>query len=228
MSYMFTDDPSLVEVNAGKIDTSNVYTMEYMFASCTSLEYFYNNTSRNRWNTKNVKYFDRMFASCTSLREMKADFESNVITSVEGMFNNCGNLEMIVLDEYGFDLRGVEDAEKANMFADCSNLTSLYLSSNFGGITQNMKLRNDGGGWCDPMWNGMQVSGTTPYAVINTESSWTIYHAEKFSVINLDQTFTVSDAPVVGFTNYGLEEGVTCNSTAFKIDKDLSGWKGIV
>ncbi|MCR4759383.1 MAG: BspA family leucine-rich repeat surface protein, partial [Oscillospiraceae bacterium] len=223
MSNMFRQCDSLEEINIGKIDTSNVYTMEYMFASCTSLKYFYNNSNGKRWNTKNVKYFNQMFAYCTSLREVRADFESNVITSVEGMFNNCGNLEMIILDENGFDLRGVADEKKANMFADCPNLTSLYLSSNFGGITQNMKLRNDGGGWCDATRNGIQVSGTAQYAEIDDRiAGLTIFHAEKFSVINLDQTFTVSDAPVVGFTNYGLEEGVTCNSTAFKIDKDLS------
>ena len=99
-----------------QLDTSNVTTMNNMFANCSSL------ATIPLLNTSNVTSMTYMFNNCSSLTTIPQLDTSNV-TSMYHMFNNCTSLITIpVLDTSS--VTGIN-----NMVNNCSSLSNDSLNN---------------------------------------------------------------------------------------------------
>ncbi len=103
----------------------NITSMMYMFNGCTSLQ----NIDFSKVDLSNVENFTGMFEGC-NLTSIK--FNPNSITKptaeYESMFENC--TELTELDLRSFIV--AKDNDKIeNMFNYCSNLKTIYTSSQF-------------------------------------------------------------------------------------------------
>ena len=114
---------SVIEkLDLSNFNTSNVTSMESMFASCSSLT----SLDLSNFNTSKVTNILQMFSYCESLTSLDlSSFNTSNVTNMYAMFEGCSSLTS--LDLSGFNTSKVTDM--SDMFFNCSSLTSLYLSS---------------------------------------------------------------------------------------------------
>ena len=72
--------------------------MNSMFQGCYELEYFY----LSNFDSSNVSKMNHKFAICHKLKEIKGinKFITNKVTDMQTMFNACGALEYLDLDNF--------------------------------------------------------------------------------------------------------------------------------
>ncbi len=79
---MFAGCERLANLDVSNFSTYNVTDMRHMFDSCkaqTSLDL------RN-WDTTNVAHMEGMFKDCNHLSELKQDFNTRAVRTMEQMF----------------------------------------------------------------------------------------------------------------------------------------------
>ena len=77
--------------------------------------------------TRDVKDMSYMFSDCAVLKTIKINIDTNNVTNMYSMFNNCSKLEYLNLST--FNTRNVKNM--SYMFNNCSNLKNLNLASSF-------------------------------------------------------------------------------------------------
>ena len=110
----------LKEVDASKVDTSNVTNMSDMFGWCRSLK----TVDVSGFDTSNVTDMSYMFSDCNLSSLDLSGFDTSNVTSMLGMFDCCEKLTSINLSS--FDTSNVTDMSR--MFDNCRNLTELDVS----------------------------------------------------------------------------------------------------
>ena len=121
-AYWFYGFDRMTSCDLGKLDTSNVAGMDWMFAGCASIA----GLDLSGFDTSGVVDMSWMFAGCRALRSLDlSGFETSRVEEMTGMFDGCSSLE--TLDLSGFDTARVESM--AEMFHGCWSLESLDLSS---------------------------------------------------------------------------------------------------
>ena len=96
------------------LNTSNISSMNDMFAGCTSLE------TIPLLNTSNVSDIRNMFMNCSSLKSIPLIDTSNAML-MNSMFSGCISLQSIPL----LDTSGAEDM--SSMLRNCSSLKTIPL-----------------------------------------------------------------------------------------------------
>ena len=123
MKFIFKDCINLKKITFGnKFDTSLTNTMYLMFENCNSL------TSLNlsSFNTSNVNEMGAMFLNCFSLEYLDiSNFNTSKVKNFDRLFSNCKSLKS--LDLHSFNTEIVENMNE--MFSNCYSLTSLDISS---------------------------------------------------------------------------------------------------
>ena len=92
MHYAFANCSSLTDISAlSSWDISHVTDMSYMFEHCRSLTDL---AALSSWNTSNVTNMNRTFACCNSIRNIDdiSSWNTSNVTNMEGMFEKCDNL----------------------------------------------------------------------------------------------------------------------------------------
>lgn len=138
---LFFDFQNLEDVNSIKAwKTDNVTNMHSMFEGCMKLS---NINAMKDWNTSNVVNMSRMFCDCGSLNDISA-LKNWDVKKVEDMSYLFGlsldtNIHKVpIVDGTVFSKWNTSSVrDVSNMFAYCSELTSLNLS-NFD--TKNIEL----------------------------------------------------------------------------------------
>lgn len=131
--------------NVDKINSSNIRTMEHMFAGCNlishEIENFDVSNSRNLhsmlgrvdsnsldlsgWNTSNVCDMNLLFSACGNLTSLNVStWDTSNVYDMGYMFQDCSGLTS--LDLSSFDTSNVTDMN--GMFRNCKNLTSIDLT----------------------------------------------------------------------------------------------------
>ena len=149
MSWMFSMCRSLTMLNLNSFNTAKVTNMSCMFNECDTLETLSLGSS---FTTDNVTDMSQMFASCRALTSLNLNsFNTAKVTNMESMFHDIGvtNLDVSrfntdrVTNMYGMftgyqgtslDLSNfstINVTDMSWMFNSCSNLTTIYASSNF-------------------------------------------------------------------------------------------------
>ena len=122
MNFMFAGCSSLTSLDVSNFDTSNVTNMSFMFDECRSLT----SLDLSKFDTSNVTDMSEMFRYCNSLTSLDlSNFDTSKVTNMVGMFDSCSSLTS--LDLSNFDTSNVTNMSW--MFADCSSLTSLDVSN---------------------------------------------------------------------------------------------------
>ena len=135
MRSMFEHIESLVSVDVGDFDVSNVTDMNYMFCGCYSLSQIMN---LNKWNTMNLKYANYMFTDCQALTSLDLSaWDTTNLREIGAMFSYCKKLTSI--DFTGWNTLKIRDMW--NTFYSCLSLVNLDLS-NF--ITPNLESEING------------------------------------------------------------------------------------
>ena len=140
--WMFSGCENLTELNMSGLDTSSAYEFSRMFSDCKRLKTL---SMYNFYIHKGVrysKYFNEncdsvwfrippkitgMFAGCESLAELDlTSFYTIDVNNFSSMFENCRNLERLVITKGKFVIR--KDAVTDKMFAGCDKLGVEYLN----------------------------------------------------------------------------------------------------
>ena len=112
----------LTSINFDNFDTSNVTSMNYMFAENN----YFTSISLSSFNTSNVLEMGGMFAECSLLTSIDlSNFVTSKVTNMSGMFSECVKITFINLSS--FVTNNVIDMDY--MFYKCSALTSLSISN---------------------------------------------------------------------------------------------------
>ena len=133
MNHMFADCHKLKTLDFGSLDTSNVSDTGWMFYNCYSLEHVDN------LKTSCEMYTPGMFCGCRSLEDidMSNFSRSWANNDMSYMFTDCSQLISVDLSE--FDMSYVSFAER--MFANCTNLLEVHMGEEMeatGGSLQEM------------------------------------------------------------------------------------------
>ena len=151
MSYMFKECYALTSLDLSSFDASNVTTMLQMFRDCNQLttvslsssfkplkvttmgDMFYNCYALTTLDlssfvtTNQLTYISSMFAHCYALTTLDLSlFNTEKVTDMSWMFYNCTNLTSVELSS-SFNTENVTDM--SYMFSGCSSLTELDLCS---------------------------------------------------------------------------------------------------
>ena len=110
-----------ISMDLGKLDTSKVSNMSYMFCYCSALTIL----DVSSFDTSKVTDMSHMFADCFALTTLDlSSFDTSSVIDMCFMFANC--LALTTLDLSSFDTLGVTDMRY--MLADCSALTTVDVS----------------------------------------------------------------------------------------------------
>ena len=121
MEYMFAYCGMLSELDVSNFDTSSVTSMRYMFRDCEKLS----ELDVSHFDTSNVTSMGAMFYHCYSLIKLDlSNFDTSNVTSMWAMFHHCYSL--IKLDLSNFDTSSV--TSMGYMFCNCWSLKELGLS----------------------------------------------------------------------------------------------------
>lgn len=123
MSYMFRECKKLTTLDVSNFNTSEVLDMYSMFHACHKLP----QVDIRSFDTRKVKRMDFMFGDCkalTSLDFTGANFKTDEVTNMKGMFRDCGNLQTPNLSN--FNTVKVTDMEA--MFRNCSTFVTLDVA----------------------------------------------------------------------------------------------------
>ena len=122
MCLMFAGAGAMMpNLDANFLNTSNVKTMESMFANSE-----FTSIIVSDWNTSQVTNMLEMFAFCYNLTDLDlSSFNTSKVTTMEGMFNE--DYILVSLDLSNWNTSNVTNMN--NMFHECNALTSVDLSS---------------------------------------------------------------------------------------------------
>lgn len=121
MSWMFTNNNDLLELNVSDLNTSQATKMDYMFSNCKKIT----NLDVSNFDTSKVTNMAEMFYGCAGLTTIDvSNFDTSKVTNMGSMFNCCCALTS--LDLSNFDTSKVTYLRQ--MFSYCNSLTLLNLS----------------------------------------------------------------------------------------------------
>ena len=122
MNQMFAECKSLVCLDLSNFNTENVTDMGALFFGCSNLT----SLDLSNFNTENVMGMYGMFSGCNSLTSLElSSFNTDNVEYMHSMFNGCSSLTSLDLSNFN-----TENVKVMNgMFYDCSSLTSLDLSN---------------------------------------------------------------------------------------------------
>lgn len=161
MGNMFTDCSSLKNLDVSGFSTGKAKNMVKMFYNCKSLT----NLDLSSFDTAEVTDMSSMFCECNKLESLDlSSFYTGKVTNMKEMFYRCEALES--LDLSGFNISSVEERDYAgfyNMFYKCSNLSAIYVTSEYGDWVTHTKYKRPGTNigmftWCGKLKGG---KGTT-------------------------------------------------------------------
>ena len=122
MSYMFCQCSSLTALDVSNFDTSKVMDMNSIFFNCSALT----TLDVSSFDTSKVMDMNSMFFNCSALTTLDiSSFDTSKVINMSGIFYNCSTLTTV--DVSGFDTSKVTDMNY--MFCRCSTLTILDVSS---------------------------------------------------------------------------------------------------
>ena len=129
MSYMFTQNPLLKNLDVSNFDTSKVKTMAHMFYQDWELE----NINVSNFNTENVETMFYMFADLLKVSSLDvSNFNTSKVKNMAYMFHNCPLLTDLNLSDW--ETSSVTDMN--HMFQDNTSLKTLRISKfSFGNVT---------------------------------------------------------------------------------------------
>lgn len=137
MSYMFSGNHSLVDLDLSSLNTSSVTNMRWMFYGASKLA----SLDLSNFNTSSVEYMDSMFSNINLTTLDLSSFDTTSLKNMSYMFNESRKLTNINLSS--FDTRTVTNM--SGVFFNNSSLTSLDVShfdtsnvTNMGGMFQNV------------------------------------------------------------------------------------------
>jgi len=123
-SGFFMNNTAIESFDFSGFNVSKVTTMEGMFENAINLKNVKFSVAFNASVLTNVK---DMFSGCTSLTSLDSEnFYTGNLSSVEGMYRDCGSLTSIYFPS-GFNTGNVTSF--AEMFKGCSKVTSIELTS---------------------------------------------------------------------------------------------------
>lgn len=186
LNYIFQNCSSLPSLDLTSFDTSSATTMDAMFNGCTKLTQI---KGLEKFNTSNVTSMAWMFQNCSSLTKVNLlSFDTTKVWSMFGMFGGCKALTTLDLSSFstetinsvritdeqnGGKFNGDEYGSIGAMFADCTNLRTIYVGDkwdvtnlNIGKVTDldgdgTNELYNEGDGVFVGCNNLVGGSGTT-------------------------------------------------------------------
>jgi len=127
MTFMFTFDQSLTELDLTDLDTSNVTSMYGLFTDCQKLK----NLDLSNFNTSKVTNMSVMFGgsdvtgACVKLESINfGNIDTSNVTNMSNMFYGCKSLTNIDLSK--FNTSNVTNM--GLMFCNCFSLTSIDVS----------------------------------------------------------------------------------------------------
>ena len=120
MTYMFASCNNLKSLNLSDFNTENVTTMYNMFYNCglQSLDL-------SSFDTSNVETMSSMFESCKSQSLNLSSFNTNKAKNFDAMFKNCSKI--VTLDLSHFDTTNATRMEST--FYGCQLLSSLNVKN---------------------------------------------------------------------------------------------------
>ncbi len=123
MNYMFAQNKLLTKLDLSFMETRKVSDMTNMFSRCYNLS----ELNIDNFDTSKVTYMGGMFYECSSLTSLDlSNFSTSNVTNMYEMFYYCSSLTSLTLGT-NFDTSKV--TTMYNMFSGCSALTSLDLSN---------------------------------------------------------------------------------------------------
>ena len=117
-------------INLETFDGSATYLyvqdeLSEFFSNCTSLE----SVKINNWNTNEITSLQGMFNNCEMLKTLDlSNWDTHNVTDTSRMFNGCTRLTTLNLS--GWNMQNVENM--SDMFKGCSGITELILDEGFG------------------------------------------------------------------------------------------------
>ena len=121
MEGMFAESSALTSLDLSSFNTSKVTNMQNMFQECILLT----SVNLSSFNTENVTSMNCMFHNCTHLSDVDlSSFNTENVTSMQQMFTSC---PLKSLDLSNFNTSKVTNMQF--MFYWCTKLTSINLSS---------------------------------------------------------------------------------------------------
>ena len=124
MASMFSSlrNEYLTTLDLSNLNTSNVTTMEGMFANCRSLT----TLDLSNWDTSKVTFMSSMFVDCMSLTNLDlSNWNTSKVTTMASMFSFSESLTTLDLSNWNTS----KVTFMRNMFRGCSSLTTLDLSN---------------------------------------------------------------------------------------------------
>ena len=124
MQYMFASCRSLQNIDFTSFDTSNVTDMKFMFYNCGRVITL-NLTS---FNTRRVTNMTDMFTNCYWLKNLDiSSFDTSNVTDMALMFQECNALETLNLSSFNTS----KVTKMSSMFNNCIELNTIYVSDGF-------------------------------------------------------------------------------------------------
>ena len=134
------------------LNTSNVWSMEYMFMECSSLT----DIDLSNFNTEQVMSLSNLFSGCSSLKTIDlTHFKVNNVMKLDRMFFGCSSLTKLDVSHFDFDEidkwweeEGGEDDDEIEIFwlmdyfsangvfQGCTNLKTLSISSDMQNMSE--------------------------------------------------------------------------------------------
>ncbi len=125
IANMFWQCSNLASVNLSTFNTSNVTSMCFIFQDCSSLT----SIDVTNFDTSNCGNIHGMFDGCSALASIDvSNFNTTAAQSFTNMFSGCSSLTQLNL--ISFDTGG-RDVTTYWMFANCTNLQTIIVSSAF-------------------------------------------------------------------------------------------------
>ena len=122
MQAMFQECFALTKLDLSKWDTSNVTLMAHMFYGCHTL----NNLDVSKWITSNVTDMNSMFQDCLKLDSLDVSkWDTSKVTNMSYMFSGSNTLNELDVENW----KTGSTTNMLAMFNECSNLTKLNVTN---------------------------------------------------------------------------------------------------
>jgi surface protein len=121
LNFMFSGCSSLKEIkNFSAINAAHPTTVKRMFYSCAALT----SLDLSGLDLSNATDMTQIFSGCEGLRNIKINFNIPLITTANGLFQNCAALTSVEF----VDVNTSNVTNMAGMFSGCTNLSSVDLT----------------------------------------------------------------------------------------------------
>ena len=131
MSGWFNGCSNLVNVDLGRLDTSKVSNMGYLFDGCGSLTSD-GISSISNWNTGNVTNMANVFNGCLSLTSLDlSKWNTEKVRIIGAAFATCKNLTSLDLSGWNTKVMSSSGFSTSRVFVDCNKLDSITLGQNW-------------------------------------------------------------------------------------------------